>query len=170
MAVAQSVCFECGLKAKELVFLFFMKNIIFWDAAQCGSCTNRRFRNVCFNKTHTASHPRRQRSYDVICLPLFTDEDLSLLLRLWTNEQAKNGVFGMLRRVALVITDVSEELSASFITVTRIDELRITLAVTSNRGTLRRNTKVFFAACLGCWLQPALFLVHRFLLPWWWRR
>jgi hypothetical protein len=29
---------------------------------------------------------------------------------------------GMLRRVALVRTDVSEELSASFITVTRIGE------------------------------------------------
>jgi hypothetical protein len=38
---------------------------------------------------------------------------------------------GMLRRVALVRTDVSEELSASFIRVTRIDELGTTLAVTS---------------------------------------
>jgi hypothetical protein len=42
---------------------------------------------------------------------------------------------GMLRRVALVRTDVSEELSASFIMVTRIGELG-TLAVTSNRRTL----------------------------------
>jgi hypothetical protein len=48
--------------------------------------------------------------------------------------------FGMLRRVALVRTDVSEELSAS-IRVTRIGELGTTLAVTSNRCTLRRNTK-----------------------------
>jgi hypothetical protein len=47
----------------------------------------------------------------------------------------------MLRRVALVRTDVSEELSASFIRVTRIDELGTTLAVTSNRRTLRRTTK-----------------------------
>jgi hypothetical protein len=46
----------------------------------------------------------------------------------------------MLRRVALVRTDVSEELSASFIRVTRICEIRTTLAVTSNRRTLRRNT------------------------------
>jgi hypothetical protein len=38
---------------------------------------------------------------------------------------------GMIRRVALVRTDVSEELSASFIGVTRIRELRTTLAVTS---------------------------------------
>jgi hypothetical protein len=41
---------------------------------------------------------------------------------------------GMLRRVALVRTDVSEEVRASFITVTRIGELGKTLAVTSNLG------------------------------------
>jgi hypothetical protein len=46
---------------------------------------------------------------------------------------------GMLRNVALVRTDVSEELSASIISVTRIGELGKTLAVTSNRRTLRRN-------------------------------
>jgi hypothetical protein len=42
----------------------------------------------------------------------------------------------MLCRVALVGTDVSEDLSASKIRVRRIDELG-TLAVTSNRRTLR---------------------------------
>jgi hypothetical protein len=42
----------------------------------------------------------------------------------------------MLRRVALVRTDVSEELSASFIRVTRIGELGTTPAVASNRRTL----------------------------------
>jgi hypothetical protein len=47
---------------------------------------------------------------------------------------------GVLRRVALVRTDVSEELSATFIRVTGIGELGTTLAVTSNRCTLRRNT------------------------------
>jgi hypothetical protein len=46
--------------------------------------------------------------------------------------------FRMLRRVTLVRTDVSEELSVSFIRVTRIGELGTTLAVTSNRRTLRR--------------------------------
>jgi hypothetical protein len=45
----------------------------------------------------------------------------------------------MLRCVALVRTDVSEELRASFIRVTRIDELGTTLAVTSNRRTLQRS-------------------------------
>jgi hypothetical protein len=44
---------------------------------------------------------------------------------------------GMLHRVALVRTDVSKELIASFIKVTRIGKLG-TLAVTSNRTTLRR--------------------------------
>jgi hypothetical protein len=44
----------------------------------------------------------------------------------------------MLRRVALVRTDVSKELSASIIKVTRIGELGTTLAVTSNRSMVRR--------------------------------
>jgi hypothetical protein len=63
---------------------------------------------------------------------------------------------GMLRRVALVRTDVSEELSASFIRVT-ISERGTTLAVIRNKRTLRRNTKYlvlvltwyFFAVCVG---------------------
>jgi hypothetical protein len=53
----------------------------------------------------------------------------------------KNESSGMLRRAALVRTDVSEELNAFFIRVTKICELGTTLAVTSNRRTLRRNTK-----------------------------
>jgi hypothetical protein len=48
---------------------------------------------------------------------------------------ASSGIF---RRAALVRTDVSEELSASIIRVTRIDELGM-LAVISNRRTLRNN-------------------------------
>jgi hypothetical protein len=50
---------------------------------------------------------------------------------------------GMLRRVALVRTDFSQELSVSIIRVTRIAELGKTLAVTSN----------------------GLYLVHQFLSP-----
>jgi hypothetical protein len=50
---------------------------------------------------------------------------------------------GILRRVALVRTDVSEELSASFIRVTRICELGTTVAVTSNRRTLQLNTNTW---------------------------
>jgi hypothetical protein len=48
---------------------------------------------------------------------------------------------GILRRVALVRTDVSEELNASIIRVTRIGEVGTTLAVTS--------TLYFFASCVG---------------------
>jgi hypothetical protein len=59
----------------------------------------------------------------------------------------------MLRRVALVRTDVSEELSASFIKVTRIGELGTTLAVTSNRRTLRRN--VIFSQLVRDGIQGA---------------
>jgi hypothetical protein len=54
----------------------------------------------------------------------------------------------MLRRVAFVRTGVSEDLSASFIRVTRIGELVRTLAVTSNRRTLRRNTKYWYLVFL----------------------
>jgi hypothetical protein len=43
----------------------------------------------------------------------------------------------LLRRVALVRTDVSEEPGASFIRVTKIGELGRTQAATSNRRTLR---------------------------------
>jgi hypothetical protein len=54
---------------------------------------------------------------------------------------------GLLRRVDLVRTDVSEELRASVIRVTRIGNLGTTQAATSNRRTLRRN---FFAVYVGC--------------------
>jgi hypothetical protein len=67
----------------------------------------------------------------------------------------KNGVFWVLRRVALVRTDVSEEPGASFIRVTKIGELGTTQAATSNRRTLRRNTvflrsvrRLLVAACV----------------------
>jgi hypothetical protein len=59
---------------------------------------------------------------------------------------------GKLRRVAFVRTDVSKALNASFIRVTRIGELE-TLAVTSNRRTLRASV-------------ASVFLVHIFLPPW----
>jgi hypothetical protein len=50
---------------------------------------------------------------------------------------------GMLRRVALVKTDVPEESSASIIRVTRIGELGAMLKVTSNRRTLRKLLRLF---------------------------
>jgi hypothetical protein len=54
----------------------------------------------------------------------------------------------MLRSVALVRTDVSEEIRASFIRVRRIGELGTTLAVTSNRHTLQRNAKSWYLVFL----------------------
>jgi hypothetical protein len=47
---------------------------------------------------------------------------------------------GILYRVVFVRTDVSEECIASIVRVTRISELGTTLAITSNRRTLRRGT------------------------------
>jgi hypothetical protein len=40
---------------------------------------------------------------------------------------------GTLRRVAIVRTDVSEELSASFLRVTRLGEIGTSLTITTNR-------------------------------------
>jgi hypothetical protein len=71
---------------------------------------------------------------------------------------------GKLRRVTLVRTNVSEELSSSFIRVTRIGELGTTLAATSNRRTLRRNTKGSVRRLL---VKLVLFLFQRFWSPWW---
>jgi hypothetical protein len=58
---------------------------------------------------------------------------------------------GMLRRVALVRTDVSEELSASFIRVKRIGELGTTLTVTNNRAARRRNIPEDAILQEDCW-------------------
>jgi hypothetical protein len=62
-------------------------------------------------------------------VPVFLRNTSSKQTRLETRVPSS----GMLRRVTLVITDVSEGRSASNIGVTRIGEPRTTLAVTSNR-------------------------------------
>jgi hypothetical protein len=49
---------------------------------------------------------------------------------------------GLLRRVALVRTEVSGERIASIVRATRIGELGKTLAITINRNTLRRKKVV----------------------------
>jgi hypothetical protein len=58
----------------------------------------------------------------------------------FTAVTTNNGVFWDVTPFGSVRTDVSEELSSSFIRVTIINELS-TSAVTSNRRKLRRNTK-----------------------------
>jgi hypothetical protein len=65
---------------------------------------------------------------------------------------------GMLRRVALVRIDVSEELRASIIRVTRIGELGQMLGVTNNRLCISSQRSLFL-------VTAKLFLVHRFLSP-----
>jgi hypothetical protein len=59
----------------------------------------------------------------------------------------------MLRRVPPVRTDVSEELSVSFIRVTRFNELGTTLAATSNRrcvpqGVTSQKTPFFIVTAV----------------------
>jgi hypothetical protein len=56
----------------------------------------------------------------------------------------KNAVLRNVMYVVFVRTDVSEELTVSVIRLTRIRELGIALAGTSNRPTLRRNTSSRF--------------------------
>jgi hypothetical protein len=58
----------------------------------------------------------------------------------------------MLRRVALVRTDVSEEHGISFIRVTRIGELGTTLALTTTIAT-RLNIPDDAILVMGIWLQ-----------------
>jgi hypothetical protein len=63
---------------------------------------------------------------------IFTLFEKYALKLTWVWRMAYSAMF---RRVALVRTDVSEELTASIIRVTRIGELGTTLAVSSNRPT-----------------------------------
>jgi hypothetical protein len=65
---------------------------------------------------------------------------------------------GLLRRVALVRNDVSEEPSASAIRVTRICELGTTFAVTSNRRRLRACSQVRQQTSLSL-QRPELILI-----------
>jgi hypothetical protein len=51
---------------------------------------------------------------------------------------------GMLRRVVLVRTNVLEELSASFIRMTRIGELGTTLAASSPLGTTYKSKHMLY--------------------------
>jgi hypothetical protein len=62
---------------------------------------------------------------------------------------------GMLRRVALVRTNVSEELGASIIRVTRIDELGTVLAVDSYKNHVAQHPRRWHSSqgfvCIDVW-------------------
>jgi hypothetical protein len=129
-----------------------MKNGVFWVVTPCGSCKNRRFggtsaltRATRRNKpedTILHSH-RRENLKSYIEKTKYTSVSHrqnareSQDIRIGNRKMFSSGI---LLRVAVVRPVISEELSASFIRVTRIGELGITLAVTSNRHTLRRIT------------------------------
>jgi hypothetical protein len=68
---------------------------------------------------------------------------------------------GMLRRVAFVRTDVSEELNASFIRVTRIAELGITQLT----HAAKNYHLVFLRSVRQLLVTASVFLVQRFLSP-----
>jgi hypothetical protein len=67
--------------------------------------------------------------------PVHVFREIRILLRRMTSS-------GMLSRVALVRTDVSEEIRASIIRVTRISELGTTLAVPGNLCQLPVRVRV----------------------------
>jgi hypothetical protein len=75
---------------------------------------------------------------------------------------------GMLCRVALVRTDVSEELSASIIRVTRIGELGTMVAVTSNWHAAK---KYHAMPCHVIWIVIRISIewaASLIRIPWWW--
>jgi hypothetical protein len=70
----------------------------------------------------------------------------------------------MLRRVALVRTNVSEEHSTSIIRLTRIGELGTTLAVSSNVRMLRRSIMYIAYAILVTLMTEAIHSSERSVL------
>jgi hypothetical protein len=90
-----------------------MKNVVLWDIKP----------QFVLHRRHITSPLQSPASYCYVRFEVFTAVTM------------KNGVFWD----DVVRTDVSEELSTSFIMVTRIGELGTTLAVTSNGRTLRRR-------------------------------
>jgi hypothetical protein len=70
----------------------------------------------------------------------------------------------MWRRAALVKIYVSNETTASIISVTRVGELVTTLAITSNRRTLRRNI-MYYVAYIVILRRVRLLLVIANVVP-----
>jgi hypothetical protein len=109
----------------------------------------------------------RRFTYNVGDFARKTEENRHKMSRVkWRRcDSPENGIIiitpssGMLRLVALVRTEVSEEFRASFIRVTRIGELGTMLAVTSDRRTTLRSV-------LRLLVTASVLLIHRFLSPW----
>jgi hypothetical protein len=83
----------------------------------------------------------------IIDLPCVLINKRFVKFEVFTAVTMKNGVYWDVTLCGSCKNRRFGELSASFIRVTRIGELRTTLAVTSNRRTLRRNTFFVFVRC-----------------------
>jgi hypothetical protein len=147
-------CSWCSLPAVDVASLLFLKHSLYIDATAGTGLLNGKWHvmspygTTCYSRwllwflpvripvgtsATTKDLHRYPQSFELLLFIYGDGVKSSILLRM---------VFsGMLRRVALVRTDVSEEPGASFIRVTRIGELGTTQAATSGRRTLRRNTK-----------------------------
>jgi hypothetical protein len=105
---------------------------IYWNPGSL-ACTQEPFNSPKYDQESTPSQPVPS-AVQFISLHLRLCLPSTYFFFTWRMVSSE-----MLHRVVLVRTDVSEKLSASFIRLTRIGELGTTLAVTSNRCTLRRN-------------------------------
>jgi hypothetical protein len=99
------------------------KKATFQDLALCGSCWKGGFGGTCSLRLQGG---KNQGARDV-------SSNITNACKAWTI--SKNGVFWDVTPCGSLRTDVSEELSSSFIMVTRIGELGVTLAVISNQST-----------------------------------
>jgi hypothetical protein len=94
-----------------------MKKGVFWDVTPCGSCKNLSSWHTYLSVSRKSFQKSRKER-----------------LNIFYNKKMPSS--GMLHRLALVRTGVSEERIATIIRVARIGELGTTLAVTNNRNTL----------------------------------
>jgi hypothetical protein len=100
--------------------------------------------------THTPIHNSRRANHQLSRQNLIPRTDRMMKdLRFSRRWRWRIASSGMLRRVALVSNDVSEEFSAAIITVRIIGELG-TLAVTSNGARYQEIQSELVVACVGC--------------------
>jgi hypothetical protein len=107
------------------------EKVLLGDILRTSCCLNMKIEAI--RSSEMSDSYRISRSYNA--------EDGTFRLALFKKKVTKNGVFWDVTPYFSLRTDIWEELSASLLRVTRIGELGTMLAVTSNRRTLRRNTK-----------------------------
>jgi hypothetical protein len=126
---------EFSLVRVEVLMAVTTMNVVLWDVTPCDS-------SQLLRLLVTANAVPSSLILDTLMIVALRSSCSSLLTRATRRHIPEDEVFqllnymkmvssGMLRRVALVRTDVSEEPSVSFIRVTRIGELGTTQAPTS---------------------------------------